>query len=266
MALRIEDYAIVGDTETVALVGNNGSIDWLCFPRFDSAACFAAVLGDENNGRWLIAPAIATTRVDRRYRPGTLILETDFETPEGAVRVVDCMLPREGCPDVIRLVEGLRGRVPMRLQLNPRFDYGHRIPLVSQLPGGAIAIAGPEALSFRTTVDLDVRNGAISSEFTVSAGDQVWFRLVWFPSHEGEPEQADAAAALSRTEAWWRNWSGRCSYQGPHQETVLRLAPSSSASVPTGSPICSIVMRMPRAVVTPYSPERVPSAATTSSV
>ena len=132
MTLRIEDYAIVGDTETVALVGNNGSIDWLCFPRFDSAACFAAVLGDENNGRWLIAPAVATTRVDRRYRPGTLVLETDFETPEGAVRVVDCMLPREGCPDVIRLVEGLRGRVPMRLQLNPRFDYGHRIPLVSQ--------------------------------------------------------------------------------------------------------------------------------------
>ena len=131
MALRIEDYAIVGDTETVALVGNNGSIDWLCFPRFDSAACFAALLGDENNGRWLIAPAVATTRVDRRYRPGTLVLETDFETPEGAVRVVDCMLPREGSPDVIRLVEGLRGRVPMQLQLNPRFDYGHRVPLVS---------------------------------------------------------------------------------------------------------------------------------------
>ena len=131
MALRIEDYAIVGDTETVALVGNNGSIDWLCFPRFDSAACFAALLGDEHNGRWQIAPAVATTRVDRRYRPGTLILETDFETAEGAVRVVDCMPPREGSPDVIRLVQGLRGRVPMRLQLNPRFDYGHRIPLVS---------------------------------------------------------------------------------------------------------------------------------------
>ena len=134
MALRIEDYAIVGDTETVALVGNTGSIDWLCLPRFDSAACFAALLGDETNGRWLIAPAIATTRINRRYRPGTLVLETDFETPEGAVRVVDCMPPREGRPDVIRLVEGLRGRVPMRLELNPGSTTGNAFPSSARCP------------------------------------------------------------------------------------------------------------------------------------
>ena len=250
MALRIEDYAIVGDTETVALVGNNGSIDWLCFPRFDSAACFAALLGDENNGRWLIAPAVATTRVGRRYRPGTLVLETDFETPEGAVRVVDCMLPREGSPDVIRLVEGLRGRVPMQLQLNPRFDYGHRVPLVNYVPGGAIAMAGPEALSLRTSVDLDVTNSSISSEFTVSAGDQVWFRLVWFPSHEGEPEQTDAAAALSRTEAWWRNWSERCSYQGPYRETVLRSLMTLKALTyaPTGGIVAAATTSLPEEI------------------
>jgi GH15 family glucan-1,4-alpha-glucosidase len=250
MALRIEDYAIVGDTETVALVGNNGSIDWLCFPRFDSAACFAALLGDANNGRWLIAPAVATTRVDRRYRPGTLVLETDFETPEGAVRVVDCMLPREGSPDVIRLVEGLRGRVPMQLQLNPRFDYGHRVPLVSSVPGGAIAVAGPEALSLRTSVDLDVTNGSISSQFTVSAGDQVWFRLVWFPSHEGEPEQTDAAVALSRTEAWWRSWSERCSYQGPYRETVLRSLMTLKALTyaPTGGIVAAATTSLPEEI------------------
>ena len=250
MALRIEDYAIVGDTETVALVGIDGSIDWLCFPRFDSAACFAALLGDENNGRWLIAPAVTTTRFDRRYRPGTLVLETDFETPEGAVRVVDCMLPREGSPDVIRLIEGLRGRVPMQLQLNPRFDYGHRVPLVSNVPGGAIAMAGPEALSLRTSVDLDVTNGSISSEFTVSAGDQVWFRLVWFPSHEGEPEQTDAAVALSRTEAWWRSWSERCSYQGPYRETVLRSLMTLKALTyaPTGGIVAAATTSLPEEI------------------
>jgi GH15 family glucan-1,4-alpha-glucosidase len=250
MALRIEDYAIVGDTETVALVGNDGSIDWLCFPRFDSAACFAALLGDANNGRWLIAPAVTTTRFDRRYRPGTLVLETNFETPEGAVRVVDCMLPREGSPDVIRLIEGLRGRVPMQLQLNPRFDYGHRVPLVSYVPGGAIAVAGPEALSLRTSVDLDVTNSSISSEFTVSAGDQVWFRLVWFPSHEEEPEQTDAAAALSRTEAWWRSWSERCSYQGPYRETVLRSLMTLKALTyaPTGGIVAAATTSLPEEI------------------
>ena len=222
MTLRIEDYAIVGDTETVAVVGNNGSIDWLCLPRFDSAACFAALLGDENNGLWRIAPAGGARRVDRRYRSGTLVLETEFETAEGAVRVVDCMPPREGSPDVVRVVEGLRGRVPMRLQLNPRFDYGRLIPLISRVPGGVVALAGPEALCLRTPVDLDLSDASISAEFTISEGDQAWFRLVWFPSHEALPDQADAVVEVSRTERWWRDWSRRCTYQGPHRETVLR--------------------------------------------
>jgi len=218
MALRIEDYAIVGDMETVALVGNDGSIDWLCLPRFDSAACFAALLGNDHNGCWRIAPAADTARVDRRYRPGTLILETDFETADGAVRVVDCMPPREGCPDVVRIVQGLRGRVPMRLQLTPRFDYGRLIPVVNRVPGGVVALAGPDALCLRASLDLDLDDTSISAEFAVSEGDQAWFRLVWFPSHEGVPDEADAVAEASRTEGWWRDWSRRCTYQGPHRE------------------------------------------------
>ena len=175
MTLRIEDYAIIGDTETVALVGNNGSIDWLCLPRFDSAACFAALLGDETNGRWLIAPAADAKRVSRRYRSGTLILETEFETAEGLVRIVDFMPPRDGSPDVVRIVEGLRGRVPMRLELIPRFDYGRLIPLVDRVPGGVVALAGPDAICLRSSVDLDVNDATISAEFTLSDGDQAWF-------------------------------------------------------------------------------------------
>jgi GH15 family glucan-1,4-alpha-glucosidase len=250
MSLRIEDYAIVGDTETVAVVGNNGSIDWLCFPRFDSAASFAALLGDEGNGHWQIAPAVASTRVERRYRPGTLVLETEFETSEGAVRVVDFMPPREGCPAVIRLVEGLRGRVPMLMRLTPRFDYGQRIPLLSEVPGGVVATAGPEAVSLRTPVDLGVKDGSATSEFTVSESEQVPFRAVWFLSHEGEPEQADAAAELSRTEDWWRNWSGRCDYQGRHQETVLRslITLKALTYAPTGGIVAAATTSLPEEI------------------
>jgi GH15 family glucan-1,4-alpha-glucosidase len=250
MALRIEDYAIIGDTETVALVGNNGSIDWLCLPRFDSAACFAALLGDEHNGRWQIAPTADVRRVDRRYRPGTLVLETEFETADGTVRVVDCMPPREGCPDVIRVVQGLRGRVPMRLQLNPRFDYGRRIPLVSQVPAGVVALAGPEALCLRTSVDLDVGDASISAAFTIVEGDQAWFRLVWFPSHEGIPDQVEAAAALARTDDWWQAWSGRCTYQGPHRDTVLRSLMTLKALTyaPTGGIVAAATTSLPEEI------------------
>ena len=250
MTLRIEDYAIVGDTETVALVGNNGSIDWLCLPRFDSAACFAALLGDENNGRWLITPAGGARRVGRRYRSGTLVLETEFETAEGAVRVVDCMPPREGSPDVVRVVEGLRGRVPMRLQLNPRFDYGGLIPLVRRVPGGVVALAGPEALCLRTSVDLDVSDATISAEFTVSEGDQAWFRLVWFPSHEAVPDQADATVGVSRTERWWRDWSGRCTYEGPHRDTVLRslITLKALTYAPTGGIVAAATTSLPEEI------------------
>jgi GH15 family glucan-1,4-alpha-glucosidase len=250
MTLRIEDYAIVGDTETVALVGNNGSIDWLCLPRFDSAACFAALLGDETNGRWQIAPAGDVTRVQRRYRPGSLVLETEFETADGAVRVIDFMPPREGCPDVVRVVEGLRGRVPMRLLLNPRFDYGQFVPLVSPVPGGVVALAGPDALCLRASVDLDIGDASISAEFCVDEGKQSWFHLVWFPSHVGVPDQPDAATELSRTEGWWLDWSGRCTYQGPHREDVLRslITLKALTYAPTGGIVAAATTSLPEEI------------------
>ncbi|HYI25462.1 MAG TPA: glycoside hydrolase family 15 protein [Thermomicrobiales bacterium] len=250
MALRIEDYAIIGDTETVALVGTTGAIDWLCLPRFDAAACFAALLGDETNGRWMIAPTNTPTRTTRRYRPGTLVLETTFETPDGAVRVVDGMPPREGRPDVIRLVEGISGMVSMRLELTPRFDYGQRLPLLNLVPGGAIAVAGPDALALHSSVELTVTDGAIVAEFVVSEGDQVGFDLSWFPSHEQEPESVEAAPALARTEAWWREWSGRCTYQGRHQEVVLRSLMTLKALTyaPTGSIVAAATTSLPEEI------------------
>ncbi len=250
MGLRIEDYGIVGDTETVALVGNNGSIDWLCLPRFDSAACFASLLGDEGNGHWQIAPSAEIRRVDRRYLPGTLILETEFETAEGAVRIVDFMPPREGCPDLIRLVEGVRGRVPMRLHLNPRFDYGRRIPLVRREPSGVVAVAGPEALYLQGSVDFDVVDAAVTAGFTLEKGDQAWFRLVWFPSHEGVPEQTDAFAAVERTKEFWRTWSGRCAYRGPHRETVLRslITLKALTYAPTGGVVAAATTSLPEEI------------------
>jgi GH15 family glucan-1,4-alpha-glucosidase len=250
MTLRIEDYAIVGDTETVALVGNNGSIDWLCLPRFDSGACFAALLGDETNGRWRIAPVEDATRVDRRYRPGTLVLETEFETAEGTVRVGDCMPPRAGRPAVIRLVQGLRGRVAMRLELNPRFDYGRRIPLVNRVPEGAVALAGPEALYLHASADLDVGDTSISADFTIAEGEQAWFRLTWSPSHEGVPKSDDSPAEVSRAEGWWRDWSGRCTYQGPHRETVLRSLITLKALIyaPTGGIVAAPTTSLPEEI------------------
>jgi GH15 family glucan-1,4-alpha-glucosidase len=250
MTLRIEDYAIIGDTETVALVGNDGSIDWMCLPRFDSAACFAALLGDERNGRWQIDPISDDRRVARRYRPGTLVLETEFETADGAVRVVDCMPPREGSPDVIRIVQGLRGRVPMRLQLNPRFDYGRLIPLVRQVPGGVVALAGPEALCLRSPIELDIGDASISAKFTIAEGDQAWFHLAWFPSYEEVPDESDAAEAVDRTDDWWRAWSGRCAYQGPHRETVLRslITLKALTYAPTGGIVAAPTTSLPEEI------------------
>ncbi len=250
MTTRIEDYAIIGDTETVALVGNDGSIDWLCLPRFDSAASFAALLGDEKNGRWQIAPASEVRRVERRYRPGTLILETDFETAEGAVRIVDLMPIREGVPDVLRIVEGLRGRVPMRMELVPRFDYGRLIPLVSRVSDGVVALAGPDALSLRASVDLDISDAAISAEFTVAEGSQTWFRLASFPSHEGIPDRTDTDAALAKTEHWWRDWSEQSTYQGEHRDAVLRSLITLKALTyrPTGGIVAAATTSLPEEI------------------
>jgi GH15 family glucan-1,4-alpha-glucosidase len=219
--MKLEDYGLIGDLGTAALVGRNGSIDWLCLPRFDSGACFAALLGDETHGRWLIAPAGAVTGTERRYRPGTLVLETDFETADGVVRVIDFMPRREGPPQVMRIVEGLRGRVPMRMELRPRFDYGAIAPMVEPRVDGAAAYVGPDALHLSTPLELAIEDRGLAAEFTVPEGARERFVMSWHESWEPAPPINDAQAALARTEAWWREWSDRCTYEGGWREAVV---------------------------------------------
>jgi len=205
---RIEDYGLIGDLHTAALVDRRGSIDWLCFPRFDSGACFAALLGDEDNGRWLLAPVAGGTP-SRRYLHDTLVLETTWETDEGAVRVLDFMPPREETPDLVRIVEGVRGSVRMRSELVIRFDYGHIVPWVRNVDGVRLAVAGADALSFRTQVDTRGEDMRTISEVTVDEGERIPFVLTWFPSHRDPPPAIDPERALADTESFWREWNGQ---------------------------------------------------------
>jgi GH15 family glucan-1,4-alpha-glucosidase len=219
--MKIEDYGLIGDLHTAALVGRNGSIDWLCLPRFDSGACFTALLGDETHGRWIISPKDEVTNTERRYRPGTLVLETDFETADGVVRVIDFMPRREGSPQVMRIVKGLRGRVPMRMELRPRFDYGAVAPMVEPRVDGAAAFVGPDALHLSTPVALTVEDRTVTAEFTVPEGASERFVMSCHPSWKPAPATDDAEAALARTEAWWREWSDRCTFQGDYRDAVV---------------------------------------------
>ena len=198
MAGLIEDYALLGDLQTAALVGRDGSIDWLCFPHFDSPACFAALLGTEDNGHWRLAPAAGGTATRRGYRGDTLVLETVWETPEGSVRVVDCMPPRDEAPDVVRVVEGISGRVPMHSELRLRFDYGRVVPWVRQVDGQLVAVAGPDSAWLNTPAPLEGRDLATHSEFTVSAGERVPFVLTWHPSWQRPPKPVDAVPGGGR--------------------------------------------------------------------
>jgi GH15 family glucan-1,4-alpha-glucosidase len=209
MSLKIEDYALIGNMRTGALVGNNGSIDWLCVPRFDSGACFAALLGSPENGRWLIAPGNAIQSTRRRYRGPTLILETEFVTDSGAVMVVDFMpiAERHQQVDVARIVRGLRGTVPMRMEAAFRFDYGHIAPWITLQGGGLRAIAGPDALELRTPVPMHDKGSGTVAEFAIAEGESVPFTLTWYPSHEPEPAARNPMQMQTDTEAWWRQWS-----------------------------------------------------------
>ena len=220
--MLIEDYGLIGDTESAALVGRNGSIDWLCLPRFDSASCFSALVGDETHGRWLVAPAGEVLSTSRRYRPGTLILETDFETAEGAVRVVDFMPRRaHGQPRVMRIIQGLRGRVPMRMEMSLRPDYGSIKPWTELVPDGAAATAGPDAFRLSTPLPLDVRDGSVTADFVAVEGARDRLTLSWHISYQPDPPVEDADSALARTEAWWSDWSARCRYDGAYRDEVL---------------------------------------------
>jgi GH15 family glucan-1,4-alpha-glucosidase len=218
---RIEDYGLISNCATAALVGRNGSIDWLCLPRFDSAACFAALLGDPEHGRWLIAPADPPNRVERRYLNSSMILVTMFETADGAVELVDFIGLRHGFSDIIRLVRGVRGRVPMQTEFILRFDYGAVVPWVERLPDGGIsAIGGPERVVLRTPVPLRGEDLKTVGEFDVSAGATIPFVMSYGPSHLPRPQPIDAEQALRRVETFWQRWSSRCSPAGPWTEAV----------------------------------------------
>ena len=223
MALPIEDYALIGNNATAALVGRNGSIDWLCFPRFDSPACFAALLGSPDNGHWSIGPKTTHPKVTRRYRQGTLVLETEFSAPEGTVVLIDCMNRRGEHQDVIRLVRGIRGRVPMQMELSLRFDNGTVVPWVSRLEDSRLcAIAGPDRIVFGTTVALRGEDLKTRADFEVEEGQTVSFSLTWSPSFGSLPSPFDAAAVVENITDDWKEWSSKYTSKGPYAEAALR--------------------------------------------
>jgi GH15 family glucan-1,4-alpha-glucosidase len=249
---RIEDYALIGDTQTAALVSNRGAIDWLCLPRFDSGACFAALLGDASHGSWRIAPAEAPTASARAYRPGTLVLETTFTTSHGSVRVVDCMPVRGEAPDVVRIVEGVSGRVDVRMDLTIRFDYGRSVPWVRRVGDQhLVAISGPDSLHLRTPVVTRGEDLSTIAEFTVCAGDRVPFVLTWHPSHEQAPAAIDPHQAVEDTTSWWTEWSSRCTTpEGPHREMVVRSLVTLKALTyaPTGGLVAAPTTSLPEEI------------------
>jgi GH15 family glucan-1,4-alpha-glucosidase len=248
MAQSIEDYGLIGDCETAALVSRQGSIDWLCLPRFDSGACFAALLGTPDHGRWLIAPADAQARSTRRYRTDTLILETEFSTPGGAICLIDFMPPHDGTSSIVRLVTGLSGRVCVRTELVLRFDYGSLVPWVTRLEDGTRrAIAGPDMVLLRTPAPLRGEHLKTVGEFFVAAGQTVAFELTYCTSHLPPPEAIDPQAALEATETFWREWSGRCADLGEWNAAARRSLITLKALTyrPTGGIVAAPTTSLP---------------------
>ena len=245
--MRLEDYALIGDTRTAALVGRNGSIDWLCLPRFDSHACFAALLGDEHHGRWSVAPARPQSRITRRYRTDTLMLETEFDTDQGAVRVLDFMPLNQSYPTVVRMVEGLRESVRMRMQLTLRFDYGSVVPWVQREERRIKAIAGPDAVSLTAPVPTRGENFTTVADFLVRSGERLPFVLIWHPSHEPTPPTPDAESAATETEGWWHEWASQCHIDGEWREAVVRSVITLKALTyaPTGGIIAAPTTSLP---------------------
>jgi len=247
MPLPIEDYGLIGDCHTAALVSREGSVDWLCLPRFDSGACFAALLGEPRHGRWLIAPTGEVRSVRRRYRDGTLILETDFETTEGVVRIIDFMpLSNERC-GVMRIVEGLTGRVTMRMELVIRFDYGSIVPWVRRVGDGLRATAGPDTLELSSRIAVRGEDLTTVAEFHVDKGERTSFALNYRPSHESIRQVIAPEQALTATEHEWRKWSGKCSVQGRWRDAVVRslITLKALTYAPTGGLVAAPTTSLP---------------------
>jgi GH15 family glucan-1,4-alpha-glucosidase len=245
----IEDYALIGDEQTAALVGTDGSVDWLCLPRFDSAACFARLLGDEDNGYWRIAPVGEDRCTRRAYRRDTLVLDTEWETEQGAVRVTDLMPQRDRAPDLVRVVEGLDGEVTLHSVLKLRFDYGSIVPWVRRVDGHRVAVAGPDSTWLRS--EPEVRSWGedfgTHAEFTVRKGEKVAFVLTWHPSHEERPPLVDPYEALRHSVEDWRAWASRCRYDGPYRDAVVRslITLKALTYAPTGGIVAAATTSLP---------------------
>ncbi|MDQ3764971.1 MAG: glycoside hydrolase family 15 protein [Actinomycetota bacterium] len=243
----IEDYGLIGDLQTAALVGRDGSIDWLCLPRFDSPACFAALLDDERAGRWLLAPASGGHCARRCYRGDSLVLETEWDTPDGAVRVIDAMPLRGEAADLVRIVEGVSGRVPMRMELVLRFDYGAVSPWVRQAGGQLSAIAGPDAVWLNSDVAVEYAHGSMCARFEVAAGQQVPFVLTYAASHAPTPHAVDGLQAIADTERFWADWIGHCDYRGEWEQPVRRslITLKALTYAPTGGVVAAATTSLP---------------------
>jgi GH15 family glucan-1,4-alpha-glucosidase len=247
LSSRIEDYGLIGDCETAALVGRDGSIDWLCWPAFDSDACFAALLGTHKHGRWLIAPAESVTKSSRRYWDNTLILETRFETAKGVVALIDFMPPRGNASDVVRLVRGVAGKVKLRMELVIRFGFGTDIPWVRRTDGALLAICGPDMTVLRTPVETRGEDMTTVADFEVSEGETIPFVLTYGPSHLPLPDPIDPAHALEDTEDFWTEWCSHCTYQGGNRDLVMRSLITLKALTyqPTGGIVAAPTTSLP---------------------
>lgn len=246
----IETYAMIGDTQTAALVCSTGSIDWLCLPRFDSPAIFAALLGNESHGRWRVFPDNDVIETSRTYRGDTLILETTLRTATGAVKLIDFMPPRGTAPDVVRIVEGLEGTVTMNMELVVRFDYGSVVPWARRRNGDLTALAGPDALVLRTPIDLHGENLTTVGKFEVKAGDRHPFVLTWYPGNEQAPDSVNGFEALEATEKYWTDWAERCTYKGVYQREVVRslLTLKALTFKPSGGIVAAATTSLPEAI------------------
>jgi GH15 family glucan-1,4-alpha-glucosidase len=247
---KIEDYAFLSDTQTGALVSRDGCVDWLCLPRFDSPACFASLLGEKKNGHWRFFPEEKIDKTRRRYRDDTLILETEIETKSGAVRLIDFMPPRGENPDIIRIVEGLQGKMSMQMELIVRFDYGQIVPWVRKCHDGLEAIAGPDGLILRTPIETYGKDLTTVADFTVAKGDRVPFVLTWFASHKDPPRKVNAEHALRDTEKYWREWSGQCEIKGEWRDAIVRslITLKGLTYAPTGGLAAALTTSLPEKI------------------
>ncbi|MFI9079318.1 glycoside hydrolase family 15 protein [Streptomyces sioyaensis] len=255
VAGRIEDYALIGDMQTAALVCRDGTVDWLCLPRFDSPAVFAGLLGTEEHGFWRMGPVngpggLPAPADRRRYRGDSLVLESEWDTPRGTVRVIDFMPPRDGAPQLIRIVEGVSGRVPMRSELRMRFSYGWVVPWVHKVDSRTVAVAGPDSVWLDTAAETYGKDLTTFSDFTVSPGERIAFTISWEPSHKRPPAVADPEGSLEATEEFWREWVEHCTYHGPYRDAVVRslITLKALTYAPTGGIVAAPTTSLPECV------------------